>query len=771
MKILLAPLQRLANLIETQNKAIDEIHSVLTVDLKKAAEENSENLKESNSILSAINTSLKTAAQKSIESSALNSAILGDIRDLLSEKNAKAKKDTGTGPDFPKAMDVAAGGMMIIVMAASLVAAAGILSVLTEVSPIKFVTALAIAGLFTILAPVFIKIESALDRGAGRLVVDKLTGTNDRSFKGMMSMVGSIGSAMVAMSISVVLAGFILSAMPTGLSAGQFVTALAVAFIFIPLSYAIGGMIKQLSRSKLGLDKKSIGKLAVLPLIITGMALGLVAAAWIFKAMPDDFSSLPPMGWVVGMSLLLYAMSYAIGRLSAVTKKYKIKDIAVAALLALPLLAGSIVAAAWIMTGLPEGAAYNAPPLKWILSVGLGLTLLAIPLAILAVVSKKVGIKGIALGALAMVALAGTILAAAWIFSVLPTDFIAPPTEWAIGAAIALTLFAIPMAVVGLIATSGIGAVGLLLGAAGLILIAGTMWVVAWIFSKLPDLGAASKNVTDALMYPVNAMIGALKRFKDEIGIENMVPLAGGILAIAGAWLTLTAAMAGQGIGGAIGAVGNLIGEGINKLTEWFGGEKAMGPKDLLELLIDKAEGLKKIASPLGKIGTGFKGIGTHAGSVQLALGALIPFTQEDEREELEKSANAVAKIASGYASIANSSTLMNVDAINASSRMFEAIAKVAEADGEDAMSVLAKQLMAAVRELSETVENLQEANGENTNSMTDAISSTIGGFIDKIKGTAESGSDSGLIDVQPIVSAIQELEDRLERPLRVEEA
>lgn len=40
-----------------------------------------------------------------------------------------------------------------------------------------------------------------------------------------------------------------------------------------------------------------------------------------------------------------------------------------------------------------------------------------------------------------------------------------------------------------------------------------------------------------------------------------MIPLAGGILAIAGSWLVLTAAMAGQGIGGAIGAVGNAIGQ------------------------------------------------------------------------------------------------------------------------------------------------------------------------------------------------------------------
>jgi len=394
-----------------------------------------------------------------------------------------------------------------------------------------------------------------------------------------------------------------------------------------------------------------------------------------------------------------------------------------------------------------------------------------VPYLLISLAAKRIGAKGLVLGALAMIAVAGAILASAWIFSVLPDTFIAPPMDWAIGAAIAITAFTIPLAIVGLLATV-LTPVTLLLGAAGIILIAGTMWVVAWIFSKLPDLSAISKNITDAIMYPVDSMINALGRFKNEIGIENMVPLAGGILAIAGSWLVLTAAMAGQGIGGAIGAIGNAIGEGINKLTEWFGGKKAMGPKDLLELLINKADGLRKIARPMKNIGMGFKGIGLHAASVQRALGALIPFTQEDEVEELSSAATSIMLLAGGYRSIAESTKLMNIDALNASASMFNAIARVAESDGEDLITKISEDLMEAVRQLSETVKNLEASNSQNSESMGDSISNTLTGFIDKIKGKKDEagGSESGLVDMSAVISAIQELEGRFDRPIKVKE-
>ena len=55
---------------------------------------------------------------------------------------------------------------------------------------------------------------------------------------------------------------------------------------------------------------------------------------------------------------------------------------------------------------------------------------------------------------------------------------------------------------------------------------------------------------------------------------------------------------------------------------------------------------------------------------------------------------------------------------------------------------------------------------------MGDSISNTLTGFIDKIKGKKDEagGSESGLVDMSAVISAIQELEGRFDRPIKVKE-
>jgi hypothetical protein len=390
--------------------------------------------------------------------------------------------------------------------------------------------------------------------------------------------------ALPLMALSIVGIAYIFKLFPTDTVAPPLGWTIKVGLSMFLISFAFTKILKVIK----GLSNKDLIKGGIaLPI----MAAAVIGIAYIFKAFPADTVA-PDLAWTIKVGLSMFLIAFAFTKILKAIQGVSIKNLIMAGL-ALPVMAAAIVGIAFIFQALGSISGYEttAPDLGWSLKVGLSLLIFSIPFILVAVVANKIGVKGIALGALSMIAIAGAILAAAWIFSFLPGDFTAPPMDWAIGAAIAITAFAIPLAVIGLLATV-LTPVGLLLGAAGIILIAGTMWVVAWIFSKLPDLSAISKNFTDAIMYPINAMIDGLKRFKDEIGIDNMIPLAGGILAIAGSWLVLTAAMAGQGIGGAIGAVGNAIGQGIDKLTEWFGGEKSMGPKDLLELLISKADSL-----------------------------------------------------------------------------------------------------------------------------------------------------------------------------------
>ena len=549
--------------------------------------------------------------------------------------------------------------------------------------------------------------------------------------------------------------------LPTGIPAPDLMWSLKTGIALFVISFSFTKILRAIKRS-------SIKDIIFAGLAVPIMATAIVGIAFIFIQLAKIAgyeANAPDAVWALksGFAILAFAASYIL--ISIAAKRMGLKGLAYGALGVIAV-AGAIVGAAWILSYLPNE--FIAPPTDWSLKVGLAFVAFTISFMLVSLIAKTVGIKGIALGALGVIAIAGAILGAAWILSFLPSDFAAPPTDWSIGAAIAITLFAVPMAIIGGLAML-LTPVGILLGAAGIILIAGTMWVVAWIFSKLPDLSAISKNFTDAIMYPINAMIGGLKRFKDEIGIENMVPLAGGILAIAGSWLVLTAAMAGQGIGGAIGAVGNAIGEGINSVVKFFGGKGSMGPKELLELLINKADGLRKIAGPMKKIGIGFTGISMNSKGVQRALWALAPLTDEDKVKQLKNASYSISRMASGYSSIADSTKAMNVDALHATTNMFNAIARVAEAKGDDILTTISEELMEAVKQLSATVKNLEESNGKNSESMTDSISSTLTGFIDKIKGKSdEEGQETGLIDIEPIVAAIQDLEDRFSRPIRI---
>lgn len=730
MKLLLGPLQKLANLIEDQNKKMDEVHKVLTVDLMKASEDNVTELKNQTLLLTDIKLLLQEQSRQ---------GILGRRRE---RREGRFRMKT---PDLAGAATV---GLAVISMAGALLISAGLFKLMPVLNPMALLSALAVALVVTLITPAFVKIAEAL-----------------KGMKNNELVAASLAIPIIATSIVV--------------SAGIFMTLAAISNNLVapdPLWTLKAGLSIVLFGAAYRLVLDGVKGLSLKDIALAGVAIPVIAAgavtAGLIFMLGQSISSwvAPPLEWTLnaGLAIALFSIPFA-AVIYSLTKKVSIKDIGLAAL-ALPAIALGLIATAWMFSSIPVDE-WVAPPVDWVAKTALAVLLFAVPFAGVAMVANKIGFKGLIMGALALPLIAAGILGAAWLFSYLPENYIAPPLDWAISAAIAITAFAIPFAIVGALAQA-ITPLGLVLGAAGIVLIAGSMWAVAWIFSKMPDLSAISKNITDALMYPVNSMIDALARFKNEIGVENLLPLAGGILAIAGSWLALTAALAGQAAGGLVSSVANLGSAIIDGIGSLFGGGKTKSPIDLLDMLIDRQAGIMALADPVKVLGENFATMSQYTEAVITGVTAFSPFLDEDNAENFTESANAATTLALAYEKLANASNMMNVAAITESTKMFEAIAKVAEADGEDAMTVLAEKLMEAVKQLSETVENLQEANGENTNSMQDAISSTIGGFIDKIKGTTDNsgGNESGLVDVAPIVAAIQELEDRLNRPLRVEE-
>ena len=738
MKALLAPLQRLANIIEYQNEKIDQIHSVLTVDLKKAASNNFSELKK-------------------------QTRLLLDIKGLLKaqSKDKGSKAGGGGGFKMPSAMQALGAGLVIVSIAAGLVAAAGIFMLMPAINPMQLVSALLIAAVFLALAPVFSEILKS-QQGGG--MVDKMLGGKPKgdqmtSPKDALKNTGAAVLAMISMAAGITVSSWILQLiMPV--SFAKLGSAILIGLVFIPLGYAFGFIIKALAAAKIQMNPKGIGMIGMVSLAMAAIAVGISLVAMTWNAMmPDNFVKLPPWEWVIKSALILGIFAGAFYLIAKAVKGMSFKEMIMTGLV-LPMMALAIVGVAFVFQLFDSVGTFTSPPLEWSLKAGLTLLIFSLPFIAIALIAKKLDFKAVVKTALAMVLISIAILGTAWIFSALDgVTYLSPPLDWVIASAIAITIFAIPLLVVSLIAKTGGGAVGILIGAAGIILIAGTMWVVAWIFSKLPDLSAISKNFTDAIMYPIDAMINVLNRFKNEIGIENLLPMAGGLIAIAAGWLALTAALAGQSIGGLVSGAANAIGD--------FLGFEGDGPADLLDKLAERKDSIIALGNPIKILGIGIARIESSSKGLKLALSSMTALVSRNRSKEFEKVATSSERLAKAFRSISASTRSMNVKAMNASSRMFEAIAKIAENDGEDAITVLAGQLLEAVEHLSETVDNLEKASESNQKGMKDALSGIMDSFLDRLKGVDnETGETPALFDVSGVIEAIEELEARFDSPL-----
>ena len=809
--LLLNPLQRIAAASEHTMLMTQEMHGIITIDLKKAAVDTSKELKR-------------------------HTAILGEIRDILkAQGKGKAEKIKGGGPKIPGMGGFATAAFAMVGIAAALLISAGLLSIMPVPNVGQFITAIALTGLFMLIIPPFIKLVEAIEKsGMG----GKTNNIADFSAKAALKLVGIAVLAMVGMTVGLVLSSWVLQLMMP-ITLQQFVSALAIAVIFIPISWAIGKVLNSLVKNKISMNKKGMKTLAMVPLAMAAMALGIVAAAhilqmlpstfqapplmwtfkvglalwmfsftfsilakavkgmgskgllmvglaipilamglvaasWITMMLPSDFKS-PPVDWTfkVGLALWMFAFTFAI--LAKATRRIGPKGLLMVGL-AIPILAAGLVAAAWITMMLPDE--YKQPPLEWSFKVGLALFMFAATFAVLArstrglgakgllmagiaipivalglvaaawitmllpdefkappvdwslkvglalfvfsfgfiaiaLATKIIGVPGMLQGLLGVVAVSIGILAVAWLFSVLPDTFIAPPMDWSINAAISLIMFAIPMAIIGGLAML-LTPAGLLLGAVGMILLAGVIWVVAWIFSKLPDVNVgALDKLSRGLMSPVHAIIDALARFKNEIGIDQMIPLAGGLLAIAGAWLALTAAVAGQAIGGVFASMGNMASSALDGITSFFGGDEAETPFTILDGLAKRSGAIIKLGKPLGNIAkamstaglmpfiaaiqavkklshlnltspasqlerirNAFQDIGTYAAYLKTAFAPL--HTLMAKTALMIKLADHLKIVAEAYGQFAQSTHKTNIPAVWASVAMFNSLARLA---------------------------------------------------------------------------------------------
>ena len=666
-------------------------------------------------------------------------------------------KVTGVGArSQPRMGKMLAGvGLAMVIMAAGTAASSHILALVKPITLAQFATAALIGISFVFLAISFGQITKTLRRN--RISADR---------KGIMRL-GMVSASMVAIALGVVGVAYAFMLMPSNPPAPDlgwtFRAAAAIGLFAIGFNF----IMKAIKRASL----KDIifGALA-----IPAMALAIVGVAFIFGMLGDVSNWVaPPATWTLkaGFALLIFAIPFYI--VSKAIKGMNAKRLLFMAA-ALPVVAFGVLAAAWIFQALPD--VYKAPEAEWTLKAGLAMVIFGAAIYLSSKTIGRMGMGDLFKALIGVVVASFAIIAVGWILSLGPSTWIAPPLDWSIAVAAALGVIGGAIVVMG-IAVTALTPVTLLLGALGIIVAAITILAVGWILSGLapvmPSLVKVAQGFTAMLLAPVNGMVDVFARFKNEIGVDNMIGLAIGIAALGGAWLIFTAAMAGASIASGIGnAIGGIL-DGIGSL---FGGDKP-SPIEILERLAVIAPEVQKLARPLINVGKGFSMINRGALGAMSAFTALIELHEDIDVDDFKDQAKSFNSIAKSYNKIAHASKMMDIKALYATTNMFKALDDLAKNGGASAMGVLADKLMEAVKQLSGTVTNLEksvEKQGKATSGIGDALSGAIDTVKETVTGVKKNvdamnkDTKDAKLDIQPLIDAIQDLELRFDRAIKV---
>jgi len=567
----------------------------------------------------------------------------------------------------PSAIFATAGATLLSMlgMVAALTISSWIMQLIMPVSPMQLLTGVLMAAALLVMAPAFVKIADALGKMKSTDSVDagELGSLSATNFSGIWTLMGATLISIVGLAAGIAAASWIFQlVMPV--AGEKLVTAFLVGIALTGAAWAYAQILEKIEGKSfkdvlmasaaipliaLGIVVASVLLQGVIPIkdgwvyatvFLIGLALvgaaysfkliidsvkgagpkevamaagamvfiagAIVLTALIFQFLPKDMK-VPDWRWSLqaGLALLVFSLPF-VGLVRGI-RGTSLKDLAKAAAASIFVALG-IVGTAFIFDVYERlGGGYGAPPdATWTLKTGLALIVFGVSISLIGILTKAVSMGTMIQGVLGAIVISIGILAIAWILSAVPSNFTELPIGWSMGVALGIVLFSIPVLILGAIAMSGIGAAAILLGVVGMIVIAAGIWVVAWIFSKMPDISGVAKMLTEAMLAPVNGIVDILARLKNEIGVENLLPLAGGIIAISVSLLALAGATAGVAAGGLFASVANVGKAFFDGVAEFFGGEKSKGPLDILEDIVRMAPQLQKVAKPIRILGDAF---------------------------------------------------------------------------------------------------------------------------------------------------------------------
>jgi len=483
-------------------------------------------------------------------------------------------------------------GLLIVTMAAAVFAAAWILQFTPTISLYQGLTILLVSAAIGVAAFLIFKAIENIDLAKN------------------WSTILMLPLALPLIAAGIVGASFILSLVQP-LSLDQILAVIGVSAALIPAAIATF-FIGQAMR---GMSWKEI---LMVTLVFPIVSLGILASSYILSAVKpiEDPGSLIISSLAMGVSILAFVPAmYILGKMQPMQLLMGGLGVLIVAV--------AIMATSWILS---IGNYENYPPLGWTLSVGLSMLLFAPAIFVLGAIGMTgIGLAILAVGAIAVLLVAGTIVATAAILGMGNyTKF--PPLEWSTSVGLSMTAYAMSMLLIGsfILFTFGLG-YGAMEDAAGMMkIVAQSIVDSASILGKGVYKGGPTKEWSEGIGDAIGGFSEAFATMSDMGGLfsswsadeysEAVKTIAGGLV---GAAQTLNKMGAGfnwstathptkewaEGVGGAIGGFAEAF-KVINEsdsggLAGWLGLKQKMTPEEFAGAIKVIAGGLIGAAQTL----------------------------------------------------------------------------------------------------------------------------------------------------------------------------
>jgi hypothetical protein len=333
-----------------------------------------------------------------------------------------------------------------IVMVAVSAAIAGSSYMLSRVQPV---------GLFQLITSVFIAAAfGVIAMGLGKLVegISKIGDPKKAATIALLMPVVLVGVAAAITGASYLLA----QVQPIGLF--QFFTAVMIAIIFIPISFALPFIAK-------ALEKVDIKRIVLLPIMLVAVAGAIWLSSLIFAQIPGDKLTFALLAKIVLLSIALTVVAASMGTVIYLFDKFKLTvDKAIEGGISIVIIATALMLTSLILS---IGNYDNYPPLPWVASVALSLIAFGGAAVILGIIATSgIGALAIVAGAAAILVVAAAVVATA---AILGTGDYGnyPSVGWSTSVALSMAAFGAGILVLGtyVVGTLGLGGLAIAAGA------------------------------------------------------------------------------------------------------------------------------------------------------------------------------------------------------------------------------------------------------------------------------------------------------------------